>query len=119
MKKLITLALILCIGMLYSNVYGQQTQTQKNDKKGGFAVGGYDQAKPSKVTKRGVDIPEEAGPVKEAEEAPKPLTQSEPVIGPVEAREPTEGTEAGKLRSQAAKEKQKTKKDPGSKDKRR
>lgn len=119
MKKLITLALVLCIGMLYSNVYGQQTQTQKNDKKGGFAVGGSDQAKPSKVTKRGVDIPEEAGPVEKAEEAPKPPTPSEPVIGPVEAREPTEGTEAGKLRSQVAKEKQKPKKDPGTKGKRR
>jgi hypothetical protein len=140
MKKLITLVLVICIGALYANVSGQQAETKKNEKKGGFAVGGYDQTKtPAKPAKRGIDIPEEAAgvpaPAMEAKEA-KDMDVAKEGQEPVEvmkAEKPKENNgnaygqdnrgpekkEIGQERSPAAKEKQKARKNPKSKGKRR
>jgi hypothetical protein len=119
MKKLMTLLLVICMGALYTNVSGQQTQTKKNEKKGGFAVGGYDQTKsPAKPAKRGIDIPEEAAdvpaPVMEAKEAKedKGNAYGQDKQGPG-------GKEFGQAKSQSAKEKQKAKKNTKSKGNRR
>jgi hypothetical protein len=69
MKKLMTIVLVLCIGAFSGHAFGQQPNAQKNEKKGGFAVGGYDEAKPSKEVKRSIDINEEVEAPQKAEEA--------------------------------------------------
>jgi len=140
MKKLLTFLLILCIGAISGNAFGQEKKTK--DKKGGFAVGGYDntrQEEKATVTKRSVVIPEEEAPAeKAAEEAkPAPAPEPAPAVAPpappaAEAKpqkdaqgnaygkdkDGLEGKDFGQARSQDAKDKQKPKKDK-SKGKRR
>lgn len=60
MKKLITLLMILCLAMFAGKTFGQDTKEKKSDRKGGFAVGGYDQARQSKAPTRSMEVREEA-----------------------------------------------------------
>jgi len=132
MKRIFTVMIIVCLGVLTSSAFGQQDKNTK-DKKGGFSVGGYDntrQEKETTVTKRSVVISDEAAPEQKAmevEEAPKPA----PVAAPAPAQAPPaadkqqkenqgnaygknkegqEGKDFGQARSGDAKEKQKAKK---------
>lgn len=122
MKKLLTLVIILCIGVFSGHVFGQQNDTQKNEKKGGFAVGGYDNArKTQEVKKRSVDINEEVEVSEKAAEAieppPPPPPAPEQAASPVPAGgkdkkikdKENKRNDFGQARSQEAKEKQKSK----------
>ncbi len=134
MKKLIILVIVFCIGAFSAHVFGQQENTQKNEKKGGFAVGGYDNAKKTQeVKKRSVDIGEEAEVSEKAAESvappPPPPPVPEQAAAPVPDREKDrkikdkenkgnaygkdksglEGKDSGQARSQDAKAKQKSK----------
>jgi len=128
MKKLLTIVMILCIGAGYSCAFGQDAKTQKENKKGGFAVGGYDntrQEEKSTVTKRSVVIPEEAEPAeKSVEEAATPVPTQAPVAAPqapeTNAGKPVQGNkEIGQAPSQDTKSKQKAKKNSKAKSKRK
>lgn len=46
--------------MFAENTFGQNTKEKKSDRKGGFAVGGYDQARQSKAPTRSMEVREEA-----------------------------------------------------------
>ncbi len=118
MKKLLSLILILCTGSLISISFGQDKKTQ--EKKGGFAVGGYDntrQEQQAPVTKRSVIITEEAAPAeKSAEEAmPEPAAAPAPAKAP-QAPAPAmappapEGKDTGQEKSTTARDKEKAKK---------
>ena len=137
MKKIVTMVLILCLGAFFIQLSGQQANTQKNEKKGGFAVGGGDNTRQQEVKKRSIDLDEEVEASEKAEEAVPALP-----VPPVQATVPQdtaragrdnaaqgnaygqdkgglEGKDFGQARSQAAREKQKAKKIPKSKAKRR
>jgi hypothetical protein len=116
MKKYLTLALVICIGVLSGNAFGQEKKTQ--DKKGGFSVGGYDntrQEEKATVTKRSVVITEEEAPAeKAAEEAmpePAPAPAMAPPAPPPPEAKPQEGKDAGQASSQDARDKQKPRKE--------
>jgi len=115
MKKLLTLTLIMIFGIISGNLFGQEKKTQ--EKKGGFAVGGYDnsrQAEKPAVTKRSVIIDEEAAPAEKAAEEVMPAPAPAPAMAP----NAPAGKVAGQEKAQAAKDKQKPKKEK-SKGKRR
>ena len=133
MKKLLTLTLIMIFGIISGNIFGQEKKTQ--EKKGGFAVGGYDnsrQAEKPAVTKRSVIIDEEAAPAEKAAEEVMPAPAPAPAPSAAEAKpqkdaqgnaygkdkDGLEGKDFGQARSQDAKAKQKPKKEK-SKGKRR
>lgn len=138
MRKLLTLALVLCIGAFSGYAFGQQKDAQKNEKKGGFAVGGYDNAKQQQtqeVKKRSVDL-NEAAEEKAAEVVAPPAQVSPPPPPPVPDQKAKqtdkegqgnaygkdkgglEGKEFGQTRAQSAKDKQKAKKNSKSKSRR-
>jgi hypothetical protein len=118
MKRLLTLFLIICIGALSGNAFGQDKKTQ--DKKGGFSVGGYDntrQEQQAPATKRSVVIPEEAAPAEKSVEEAMP----EPAAAPAPAKAPQapapamappapEGKDTGQEKSTTARDKEKAKK---------
>ena len=52
--------MILCLTMYAGTTFGQNTKEKKSDRKGGFAVGGYDQARQSKAPTRSMEVREEA-----------------------------------------------------------
>ncbi len=108
MKKLLTLVLILFIGIISGNAFGQENKKQE-ERKGGIAVGGFDNTRQDKAVKRSVEVPEEAAPAEKAAEA----MPSEPAAAPVppaeQAKEPKEPKD-NQARSQAAKDKQKSNK---------
>jgi hypothetical protein len=127
MKKLLIFALILGIGGFFANAFGQENKTQ--DRKGGYAVGGYDNTRQEKdkvVTKRSVELPAESEPVEKAEEAEKaPAAPAAPAaVPPADQAKPQkedqgnaygknkenlEGKESGQNQSENAKSKQKAK----------
>lgn len=86
MKQLITLVLIFFIGGISFSIFGQETK--KENKKGGFAVGGYDNTRQEEtvVKKRSIQIPEEAEPAEEAiemkEKAAPVMATSKPEAEP-------------------------------------
>jgi hypothetical protein len=119
MKKFLTLLLILCIVGIFGNAFGQDKKTQ--EKKGGFAVGGYDNTRQEKstVTKRSVDIPAEAAPAEKAMEVEEPAA-----VQPSQAPEPAPAATDAKPQREAqgntsTKDKEKAKKNTRSKGKRR
>lgn len=136
-----TMVLVLCIGAFSGHVFGQQTDAQKNEKKGGYAVGGYDAAKQSKEVKRSIEIKEDVEAQQKEEvalpPAPAEPAQVPPPPPPVPGDEKTdkvkdkdaqgnaygkdkeglEGKEFGQARSLDAKAKQKSKNTPKSKGK--
>jgi len=115
MKKLLTLSVILCFAALSGNAYSQEKKTQ--DKKGGFAVGGYDntrQEEKATVTKRSVVITDEEAPAeKAAEEA---IPESAPAMAPPAPEAKPQKEDQGNV---YGKDKEKPKKDTKSKGKRR
>jgi hypothetical protein len=132
MKKLLTLVLIICIGGICSNAFGQETKTK--NKKSGFAVGGYDNTRQEKeqVTKRSIEIPEDA----EKEDKAMEVEQEAPPVpaqAPSEAKaqeentgnaygknkDGLEGKDFGQTGSQNAKDNQRPKKNTKSKGRRR
>jgi hypothetical protein len=128
MKKLLTLVLILSIGIISGNAFGQADKKQE-ERKGGIAVGGFDNTRQDKAVKRSIEVSEEAAPAEKAAEA----MPSEPVAAPTpmteQAQEPKEpkgnafsqnkggpeGKEISDARSKAAKDKQKSNKQSKSK----
>ncbi len=129
MKRFLILALVLCVGAFSGYVSGQQKDTQKNEKKGGFAVGGYDAAKQQQtqeVKKRSVNLNEEAEAAeKAAEVVPPPIQAPPPPPPPTPAqkakeadKEGLEGKESGQTRAQDTREKLKAKKNTKSKGRR-
>lgn len=121
MKKFLTLVLLICIGAFSGNTFGQEKTTR--DKKGGFAVGGYDntrQEEKATVTKRSVVITDEETPAEKAAEEAIPEQVAAPAPAPAPAMAPPapEGKDKGQARSQDTRDKQKPRKDK-SKGKRR
>ena len=108
MKRLLTLLLIVCIGALSGNAFGQDKKTQ--EKKGGFSVGGYDntrQEQQAPATKRSVVISEEAAP---AEKAVEESASAQPAPAPVMAPPAPEGKDTGQEKSITARDREKAKK---------
>lgn len=82
MKKLITLVLVICIGILSGKAFGQETE-KKNERKGGIAVGGFDNTRQDKAVTRSVEVPEEkAIPAEKAAESMPPEPAAAPVPPP-------------------------------------
>jgi hypothetical protein len=115
MKKLLTLILILCAGVISGNAFGQDTKKQE-ERKGGIAVGGFDNTRQDKAVKRSVEVSEEAAPVEKAAEAmpPEPAAASVP---PAEQAKEQKELQDNQARSLAAKDKQKLNKHSKSKGK--
>jgi nucleoside-diphosphate-sugar epimerase len=130
MKKLFILILILGVTGFSGKAFGQQTKEKEVEKRGGFAVGGYDntrQQSDKAVTKRSVQLPAEELPAEKAVEAEKVPTAppSQVPVSPADEAKPQkddkgnaygqnkdglEGKEFGQARSEGAKNKQKSKK---------
>lgn len=124
MKKILTILLIMFLGGISGTAFGQEKAPK--EKKGGFAVGGYDntrQEEKSTVTKRSVVIPEEEAPAeKAAEEAMPSQAPPAPPVYEEKTRKDAqgnaygkdkqglEGKDFGQARSDDAKAKQKPKK---------
>jgi len=105
MKKISTLILVICIGILSGNAFGQETE-KKNERKGGIAVGGFDNTRQDKAVTRSVELPEEkAAPAEKAAEVMPP----EPAAAPVPPPQP----------DKQAKDKQKAKKNSKAKGKKK
>lgn len=71
MKKLFSFIVVICIVLFCGTAYGQDAAKNKNDKKGGFSVGGYDQTRKSTETTRGVVINKEVEKADKSVEAEK------------------------------------------------
>jgi len=113
MKKLLILVLILGIGGISGIAFGQETKGKEKERKGGFAVGGYDntrQEKDKAVTKRSVELPADDQPAEKAVEVEK-VPAAEPAQAPApqaaEAKPQQEGKGDAKSRQKAKKEKSK------------
>ena len=88
MKKLLILVLIFGIGVISGKTFGQETKEKEKERKGGFAVGGYDntrQEQDKAVTKRSVSLPAEGEQAEKAAEVEK-----EPAAIPAQAPAPQE-----------------------------
>ena len=108
MKKIITFLLIMSVGFLSGNTFGQEKKTQ--EKKGGFSVGGYDntrQEQQAPATKRSVVIPEEAAP---AEKSVEEAASAQPAPAPAMAPPAPEGKDTGQDKSISARDREKAKK---------
>jgi len=130
MKKLFILILIFGVAGFSGKSFGQQTKEKETEKRGGFAVGGYDntrQQSDKPVTKRSVQLPDDELPAEKAAEAEKAPAAAPSQVPPPPAdeakpkkddkgnaygqnKEGLEGKEFGQARSDAAKNKQKPKK---------
>ncbi|MCU0457326.1 MAG: hypothetical protein MUE74_13595 [Bacteroidales bacterium] len=132
MKKLVILSLFIGLGCISGKVCGQEAKTQgtkEQDRRGGFAVGGYDNTRTER--KRSVPLPpaeEQAEKAADVEKAAVTIPAQEaapaPVAKPTEANPEKdaagnaygkdkgglEGKEFGQTRAQDAKDKQKAKK---------
>lgn len=118
MKKSLVLLLLFCFAVFSANTFGQETK--EKERKGGFAVGGYDNSRQQQdkvVTKRSVELPAEEG---EAEKAAAPeKVPAENAAKPQEGekgnaygkdKDGLEGREFGQTRAEQAKSKNKVKK---------
>jgi hypothetical protein len=130
MKKLLILVLILGVAGFSGKAFGQETKDKEKERRGGFAVGGYDntrQQSDKAVTKRSVQLPAEELPAEKAAEAEKvpAAPPSQVPVAPADEAKPQkddkgnaygqnkgglEGKEFGQARSEGAKDKQKSKK---------
>lgn len=132
MKKLVILSLIIGMGCISGKLYSQETKSQgtkEQDRRGGFAVGGYDNTRTER--KRSVPMPpaeERAEKAAEVENAAVTIPAQEPA--PAETPKPAEakpekdaagnaygqdkggleGKDFGQARARDAKDKQKDKK---------
>ncbi len=118
MKKSLVLLLLFCFAVFSANSYGQETK--EKERKGGFAVGGYDNSRQQQdnvVTKRSVELPAEEGEAEKAAEPEKAPAGN--VAKPQEGekgnaygkdKDGLEGREFGQNRSQQAKARTKAKK---------
>jgi len=110
MKKSLVLLLLFCFAIFSAKTYGQETK--EKERKGGFAVGGYDNTRQQQdkvVTKRSVELPAEE---EQAEKAAEP--EKVPAANEAKPQEGDKGNaygkEFGQTRSQQAKAKTKVKK---------
>jgi hypothetical protein len=118
MKKLLIIVLILGIGGFSGLAFGQEAKAKEKDRKGGFAVGGYDntrQEKDKAVTKRSVELPDDdqqAEKAMEVEKVPAAAPAQAPAPQASEAKPQNEdkGKATGQASSKDAKSKQKVKK---------
>jgi hypothetical protein len=138
MKKLFAFIIVISIVILTGSAFGQDATKNKNDKKGGFAVGGYDQSRKAKEPTRSIIVKEEAeksekdveaeksnedgvkaeapAPAMEAKEAPAAVRPKEKEKGKQgnaydHSKGGTNGKNLGKARSSEAKSKPKPKND--------
>jgi len=143
MKRFITFLIVICFSLFAGKTFGQNTVEKKNDRKGGFAVGGYDQARKAVEPTRSMEVREESEKSlknfeeQEAMEAKKEVEKADSLLlvvpqvksveGPVPASPDAKGKETDKnkkgnaanrkkderVRSENDKSKQKSKKDSG------
>lgn len=118
MKKTSVLLLLFCFTVFSAVTYGQETK--EKERKGGFAVGGYDNSRQQQdkvVTKRSVELPAEEAEADKAAEPEKAPAGN--VAKPQEGekgnaygkdKDGLEGKEFGQARSQQAKNKNKARK---------
>jgi hypothetical protein len=90
MKRLLSLLIVFCIVLFCGNAIGQNTGKPKNDKKGGFSVGGYDQTRKSMAPSRSVTIPEETEKAEKSVESEKANEDVEKAMAPAPAMEAKE-----------------------------
>jgi hypothetical protein len=118
MKKSLVLLLLFCFAIFSAKTYGQETK--EKERKGGFAVGGYDNTRQQQdkvVTKRSVELPAEEEQAEKAAEPEKvpAANEAKPQEGDKgnaygKDKDGLEGKEFGQTRSQQAKAKTKVKK---------
>jgi hypothetical protein len=102
MKKIMTMILILCFGTFSVQLFGQQTRTPKNEKKGSFAVGGYDNTRQPEVKKRSIDLDEEV-------EMPEKAEKAAPAMPPPPAPDQVTSPQDNSKDKQKARDKRKNK----------
>jgi hypothetical protein len=85
MKRLLSLLIVFCIVLFCGTSIGQTPEKNKNDKKGGFSVGGYDQTRKAKAPTRSVNIPEETEKAEKSIEAEKANEEVEKAMAPAPA----------------------------------
>jgi hypothetical protein len=90
MKRLLSLLIVFCIVLFCGTATGQNTEKNKNDKKGGFSVGGYDQTRKSKAPTRSISIPEETEKAEKSMEMEKANEDVEKAMAPAPAMEAKE-----------------------------
>ena len=81
---------MFCIVLFCGNAKGQNTEKNKNDKKGGFSVGGYDQTRKSMAPTKSVNIPEETEKAEKSMESEKSNEDVEKAMAPAPAMEAKE-----------------------------
>jgi hypothetical protein len=96
MKKLFTLLIVFCVVLFCGTATGQNTEKNKNDKKGGFSVGGYDQTRKAKAPSRSINIPEETEKAEKSVEAEKVNEDVEKAMAPAPAVEAKEAPASAK-----------------------
>ena len=107
MKKLMTLVLVICICIISGNAFGQEKEKQ-NERKGGIAVGGFDNTRQDKAVKRSIEVSEqEAVPVEKAAEA-MPAEPAAATVPPAEEAKDNK-EQIGQARSHDAKKNSKSK----------
>lgn len=82
MKKVFALLVVFCVVLFCGTAIGQNTEKSKNDKKGGFSVGGYDQSRKAKAPSRSINIPEETEKAEKSVEAEKSNEDVEKAMAP-------------------------------------
>ena len=90
MKKLFAFVIVICLVIFTGSVFGQNATKNKNDKKGGFAVGGYDQSRKAKEPTRSIVFKEEAEKSEkdvEAEKSNEDVVKAEDPAPAMEAKE--------------------------------
>lgn len=90
MKKLFAFVIVICMVIFTGSAFGQGATKSKNDKKGGFAVGGYDQSRKAKEPTRSIVFKEEVEKSEkdaEAEKSNEDGVKAEAPAPAVEAKE--------------------------------
>jgi hypothetical protein len=96
MKKLFALLVVFCVVLFCGTAKGQNTEKSKNDKKGGFSVGGYDQTRKAKAPTRSVNINEDAEKAEKSVEAEKSNEEGVKAMAPAPVMEAKEAPASAK-----------------------
>jgi hypothetical protein len=94
MKKLFAFVIVICMVIFSGSAFGQDATKSKNDKKGGFAVGGYDQSRKAKEPTRSIVFKEEAEKSEKDAEAEKSNEDGVKAEAPAPAMEAKEAPAA-------------------------
>ena len=102
MKKLFAFVIVICMVIFTGSAFGQGATKSKNDKKGGFAVGGYDQSRKTNEATRSIFKEEPVKSEKDAEaeksnedgvkaEAPAPAVEAKEAPAAIPPKEKEKG----------------------------